>query len=74
MKDPTITCWYKYNKSKDEYIFNHIEDGYSFEDKPLPKSEKFTAQNDWKNYQWMRTFGQLTKDGLVELENSKYPN
>ena len=34
--DP-VTVWDTFDKEKEEFVFNHIEDGWVNENKPVPK-------------------------------------
>ena len=51
-----ITIWKIYNAKKEEYEHNHIEDGHSTSDYPLPKHPSFISQKSWKSYKWEKEF------------------
>ena len=59
-----VTLWYKYNKKDDVFIFNHLENGSSDDSKPQPLGD-YPLQNDWKNYEWFKTFAWLRNNVLV---------
>lgn len=44
--------------------FNHIQDGWSETEKPLPVNRAFTNQIAWQNHPWRKEFGWLI-DGIV---------
>jgi len=58
-----ITVWDTFDKEKDEFVFNHIEDGWANEDKPVPK---FTNQNGWLKQEWRKEYAHLV-DGTVVI-------
>ena len=60
--DP-ITVWDTFDKEKEEFVFNHIADGWANEDKPVPK---FASQNGWLKQEWRKEYAHLV-DGKVEL-------
>ena len=62
-----ITLWYKQNSRTKDYEFNHLEEHYNFNNKPTPLKPEFIAQNDWKNYNWKKSFAQF-KDGEIVNE------
>lgn len=60
-----ITLWFRWVKDKEHpdgwFSFNHLEDGHSETDKPVPK---FPSQNGWLNSIWKREHS-LLSDGKV---------
>lgn len=53
-----ITVW-SVITDKGEVKFNHIEDGWSFGDYPLPKDEQYTNQKSWAKMKWRKENGYL---------------
>jgi len=64
MMKTMITVWKIYNKDKDIYQHNHVEDGHSTSEYPLPKQLSFQSQKSWKSMKWQREFGYLDK-GII---------
>ena len=57
---PNITLWYRFDKKKGEFVFNHIEDGWNLDDSqdaPVPISDE--QKKSWKNAQWKFELGNL---------------
>ena len=57
-----VTIWRRYSYKENGYIHNHIEDGWSDNPKPEPKSE---AQQAWNHYDWERIHGVIKRDGKL---------
>lgn len=64
LQSTICTLWYKQNNRTKEYEYNHIENCYNYNSKPTPFKPEFTAQNDWKNYNWKKSFAEF-KDGKI---------
>lgn len=60
--DP-ITVWDTFDKEKEEFVFNHISDGWSDDEKPVPK---FDSQKGWLKREWRKSYAHLV-DGKVTL-------
>lgn len=54
MRVEPITIWRRFNGKS--YEHNHIENGHSLTDKPIPK---FESQKSWLSYQWQKQFAHL---------------
>lgn len=52
-----VTIWYRWNVNKKVWLHNHIEEGWSSLDAPLPKSEK--QAKVWKGAKWQKHWGNL---------------
>ena len=57
-----ITLWYRFNKSINDYEFNHIEDGLSSSFYPIPL---FPSQNSWKNQKWIKSYATLQNHIII---------
>lgn len=60
-----VTLWYKFSKSKNTFEYNHLENGFKSEDKPLPIKKEFREQNDWVNYMWKKEFCILDENNKI---------
>lgn len=58
-----VTVW-SIKNDKGAVIFNHLENGWSESDYPLPKRIEFKNQEAWKNMKWTRKYANLV-DGVV---------
>lgn len=63
MNKKEVTAWYRWDKQKKEFVFNHYNEGYN-ESQEVPISDIPKQQKDWKNAEWRKKFGHL-----VEREN-----
>ena len=58
-----VTLWYMLNPSNKQYVYNHLEEGHSLNDAPLPKkdlnSNVFENQKFWKNQKWKKQHATL---------------
>ncbi len=52
-----ITIWYRWNVKKKVWLHNHIHEGWSSLDAPLPKNEK--QAKAWKGAKWQKHWGNL---------------
>jgi len=59
-----ITIWDTFNKEKDEFVFNHIADGWADDDKPVPK---FDSQNGWLKQEWRKSYAHLVEGKVTIL-------
>jgi hypothetical protein len=57
-----VTIWYRFNHKENVFEHNHIEEGWSSLDAPLPKSEN--QERGWKGATWKKHVG-LLRDGKV---------
>ena len=60
-----ITIWYRFNHKKEVFEHNHIEEGWSALEVPLPKSE--TQKKGWKGATWKKKFGFLQEGKVIEI-------
>lgn len=49
--------------------FNHLEDGWSEEEKPLPVKPEYTNQTAWQNHPWQKELGWLIEEKVVRKDN-----
>ena len=63
IRDP-VTVWDRWDKEHEEFVFNHISDGWANEDKPTPK---FDSQNGWRKCEWRKTFAHLVEGRVTIL-------
>lgn len=61
-----ITIW-KVVKDNGTIVFNHIEDGWSESNFPLPIKPKFLNQQAWKNMNWQKKYAHLINDIVVYI-------
>lgn len=61
-----ITAWRKLDSNGLNPKFNHIEDGWSEEEKPSPIKTHFENQNAWQNEEWEKTHGWLIDEKVRE--------
>ncbi|MEC1645528.1 hypothetical protein P9D95_02295 [Bacillus halotolerans] len=54
-----ITVWYKYYDGQNDPKLNHIEDGWSKSEYPLPINPLFANQEAWKKGDWERKYAYL---------------
>jgi len=59
-----ITVWSKYNKKKNRYEHNHIEDGHRIGDAPVARSEEQVKA--WSNSSWRKKLAYLKGSRVVE--------
>jgi hypothetical protein len=59
-----ITVWDTFDKEKDEFVFNHIEDGWNDGEKPVPK---FNSQNGWLKQEWRKSYAHLVECKVISL-------
>lgn len=61
-----VTLWYKLTRNKagevTKRVFNHLDDGWKLESKPLPKSEEYSNQAAWVNEEWSKELKHMTED------------
>lgn len=62
-----VTAWHKVIRDKvsgevTSMPFNHLEDGWSMDNKPAPKSPLYTNQLAWQNDDWMPVYKFLRDD------------
>ena len=57
-----ITIWEIFDKETEDFVHNHIEDGWAETDKPVPK---FNSQKGWTKMEWRKEHAHLV-DGKVE--------
>lgn len=60
-----VTLWHMLDEKKKKLIFNHMEDGWSVEEKPLPIKPEYTNQLAWQNHSWVKEFKQLVDCKVV---------
>lgn len=64
-----ITVWKRVNNETKQYEHNHIEDGHCESSFPNPNNDidgkPFTAQSNWKNGKWEKTFAYLADNKVV---------
>lgn len=64
-----VTLWYKIIKNeKGDHIgvkYNHLEDGWSEEEKPQPKHKSFTNQKAWAKEDWQKKWCHLVEGYYV---------
>jgi hypothetical protein len=60
-----VTIWHRLNIKKKEFEFNHIEEGWSGLEAPLPKSEKQAKK--WKGATWKKQYGFLQNGKVIEI-------
>lgn len=46
-----ITLWYRFHEKPPHMAYNHLENGWSYEEKPIPKSD--TQIKAWKG-EWCK--------------------
>lgn len=61
MKDGKVTLWYRYDSKKEEYVYNHLEEGIAKWTTPVPM---FKSQNHWKSGVWHKKQAEI-KGGIV---------
>lgn len=49
-----ITTWYRWDKKKKSWKYNHFEFGVSDAEKPTPESKQ---QESWNNNKWNKKYG-----------------
>lgn len=59
-----ITIWSRI--INDKKVHNHIENNWADREKPL---SKFKSQNSWNNQKWIREYGILYTDKVLNLNN-----
>lgn len=69
-----VTLWYKIIRNGKGDItstsFNHLDDGWKEENKPLPKSKLYANQTAWRHEEWLKQWKLITDDYIVkEVEN-----
>ncbi len=80
-----VTIWERKSVKKGIFQHNHIEEGWSGLDAPLPSTQK--QAKDWKGARWKKYYGFLQDgkvititseggitDAMKELENAKRKN
>lgn len=60
MNKKIVTAWYKFNKQKNKFVFNHYEEGYN-EEQLIPESNIPKQQKDWNKSEWRKKFGHLVE-------------
>ena len=64
-----VTVWYKvkYNEHGEMMgaIHNHVEDGWSTEEKPLPLNSSFTNQLAWSKDEWIKEHKYMSDDYVI---------
>lgn len=62
-----VTCWYRYNKNKKTFEYNHLEYKITNDDIPKPFSDgnKYAMQNDWKNHKWTKTYADYVEHQIL---------
>lgn len=58
---PTVTAWYRFDKQRNAFSFNHLEDGRSAADSP----QDLLLGKRWKGGQWEKRVGQLVPGGVM---------
>lgn len=51
-----VTAWSRWDEDRQEYVFNHLEDGCTEAEHPTPK---FSDQKWWPDAVWERRVGVL---------------
>ena len=59
-----VTKWTRYDPQKQEWRFNHIEDGHSNLAHPVPK---FPSQSGWVRAQWVKEHAWMTDEKPARL-------
>lgn len=61
-----ITVW---NVRNDNGVIklNHIEDGWSDNEYPLPIKKEYKNQESWKNMKWEKKYAHLVNDVVVYI-------
>jgi len=52
-----VTIWERYNYKEKGFEHNHIEEGWSSLEAPLPKTQK--QAKDWKGAKWKKEYAYL---------------
>ena len=61
-----VTLWYRWNDKEKAYKYNHLEEGWNSDIKPIPK---FESQNIWNQFRWAKEFANLDKNNVVIYAN-----
>lgn len=65
-----VTLWHKIYRNDEGEItrteFNHLDDGWKEENKPLPKSTLYSNQAAWENEEWLKQYKHMTDDYIVK--------
>lgn len=56
-----VTAWYRFDKQKNAFSFNHLEDGHSTEASPQDR----LLGKRWKGGGWERRAGTLVPGGVM---------
>lgn len=59
-----ITVW-SIKNDNGAIVFNHIEDGWSDSEYPLPIKSKYKNQEAWKKSKWDKKYANLINDIVV---------
>ena len=59
MKTKKITAWKRFDKEKQRWFHNHIEDGWVHGEKPV-------GHPDWKNGTWIKKHCYMINDKVVD--------
>lgn len=64
-----VTLWHKIFRNDEGEItkieFNHLDDGWKEENKPLPKSNQYSNQVAWQNEEWSKQYKLITDKNVV---------
>jgi hypothetical protein len=63
-----ITIWDRWNKDKKKYEFNHFDDEWVKNKKPIPKSDY--QKKSWNNSKWNKTYGYLVNNNVVRIQEA----
>jgi hypothetical protein len=58
-----VTIWQRWNKDKQRYEHNHIEDGHMHTFRPVPQSAE--QRKAWEHAQWNRKWAYMDEKGIT---------
>jgi len=61
--DCVITIWDRWDENRNGWGFNHISDGWTDDEKPVPRGEN--QEKSWPFGKWKKTKAQLIKGVVV---------
>lgn len=59
-----VTVWERWNKEKQKYEHNHIEDGHLFGDTPVAKSK--SQKKSWEYAYWRKKWAYMIGSKIVK--------
>lgn len=60
-----VTIWKRWNVKKKRFKHNHIEEGWSGLEAPLPQNQ--TQAKGWKGAKWKKHYGFLQEGKVTEI-------